>query len=130
MKGAGIFGDELHYKMATYYYQMGDILLEKVENSGDVFAGPLGDIGNKGEPKEGMIPNDEEKMCEKGQDDMDKGNAELNEAQKAHDDQADDVQASFENIETARYILQKELEKGGQTDESKRNILKKIAWCH
>merc|ERR1712146_260444 len=43
-KGAGIFQDELHYKLATYYYQMGDIILEKVENTDDVFGGNLAEM--------------------------------------------------------------------------------------
>jgi hypothetical protein len=68
---------------------IGDILLEKTENSGELFGGDMGEYKKAKEDKGG----DAEMMCEKGEEGPDE--AEAGEGEQKQADQADDVQVIF-----------------------------------
>ena len=71
------------------YWVIGDILLEKTENSGELFGGDMGEYKKAKEDKNG---GGAEMMCEKGEEDPEEGNGEGDQKQA---DQADDVQVIF-----------------------------------
>lgn len=84
-KGAILFGSQTHPKLAIGYFRLGDVLLQKLEDTNDLF-------GNK--------------MGQKDSNSI----ATANGTDKATEDREEEIKVSWENLETARVILEKQLE--------------------
>jgi tetratricopeptide (TPR) repeat protein len=105
-KGEQIYGDALHPELASYYYMIGDFLMEEIENEGE-------NIGQKNQEMGDKPATDGNKN---GTDPMDPG----------IDPEA--IQSAWENLETARHILQKRLDQQNYTgDEEKTTLISKLA---
>lgn len=84
-KGTVLFGNDSHPRLAEGYFRLGDVLLQKLEDSNDLFGDRL--KTTKGDGAEGQTEPDP----------------------KANVDREEEIKVAWENLEIARIILEKHL---------------------
>ena len=110
-KGEQLYGDPLHPELASYYYMMGDFLMEEIEDEGEI-AKPQ-PTAEPDQMVEGLGMAQSKPIAS---DPMDPGvDPEV-------------IQSAWENLETARHILQKKLDEGHYAgEEEKASLISKLA---
>lgn len=84
-KGGVLFGSDSHPRLAEGYYRLGDVLLQKLEDSNELFGDRL--KTKKGDGAEGQSKQDP----------------------KANVDREEEIKVAWENLEIARIVLEKHL---------------------
>ena len=142
--------DELHPELARLYYEYGNILLQKIELTSDVFGEEVGQTtGKKDERtssaagKAAAESGKEEQMMktagdndeEEGDDD---GDAEIEEQatpitggpQPPKEEEVEDLQLAWENMELSRNITTKALTNVKNDEETAKNLQKNLMNIH